>query len=246
MKLLCPLILAAGLVLSLATGAQAQNFVETESWSLKFEAKKFNKVQPAGRGTTIYHWFLYKVSNEGKKPRKVKLNIYAMINRVRAGESRANVRHFNSFINFKLPAVPPGLKTEFDNMPKFNLLKRYYDDKFVGAMGAVQKSIRSFGHMKGPYRHTSDLGILGPGKSVFGVAVFKAIDKQMDFTGIMIKGLKNRIQIIADKPYIVDSVLMIKYQSPGDATNAFQNPIVHIGRDWVIMGRKKIRFPNQP
>ena len=34
--------------------------------------------------------------------------------------------------------------------------------------------------------------------------------------------------------------------SPGDATNAFENPIQYMGRQWVVVMRKKVRFPNEP
>lgn len=235
------------LVVGLACGsAQAQTFVERDFWSLDLKPLKFDKVRPGGPSSPIYYWFLYQVTNTGKTPRKVKLNIFAIINLVRAGKSKDDVMAFDSFIKFKLPETPDDGEKEFDNMPKLALLKRYYDGKNSSVMDVVQRKITSFGYKGGPFKHTSEIGTLAPGASVKAVAIFKGIDRDMDYTGIIIKGLKNRIQVKSDKPFIEDEVMIVKYHSPGDATNAYENPIWYRGKAWIVTRRTRIRIPREP
>ncbi len=246
MKHLFAVILAVSVICGSSQTAQAQNFVETEFWNLNLKEIMFGKVQPQGSNTSIYYWFLYRLENPTDRPRKVNLRIFAMINLVRKGVSVADVPDFDGFKKFKLPATPDGIKKEFDNTPHFFKLKRYYDSNYTEARGAVQAQIKRRGFKDIQFKHTSEIGVLAPKAKVEAVAIFKDIDKQMDYTGIIIKGLRNRVVIKRDHPYVEDRVRMVKYHSPGDATNAYENPIWKRGVEWVVMKRTKVQFPSKP
>ncbi len=238
MKRTTSLCLALLLTHGLNVFGQDNPQARTESWRLSIKAESFDKLLVQGH---LYYFLVYTVTNASQHSRAAQLNIFAVIDRVRDGVNPQKTAGFNQFRKHQLPQWPREHDTrEFDNRKAVFRLKRYYDMPF---RDALQKILPKYPR---PLRPSAKIGTLAPGASVRAVAIFKDIDKQMDYLGIMVKGLSNRVVVRGDVHYIEDRVRMFKYYSPGDKANALENEIQFKGAEWVLLSRKKIRLPDKP
>lgn len=244
---LLPAFLVIAALGALATPAQAQKFDE-EEWQLTIDQIKIGTTRTTQLdkirvGGVIYHYWPFKLTNPGKSTRPTQLQIYLISDKLRKGVNPADARPWNAFKNFQLPVSRSQAEptAEFDNTDNLHKQKRFYDKKYAEALSAIQAELQKRHGIS--VKHTSDLGRLPAGASANGVAIFKNVDAETQYAGVVVKGLFNRVRDIKKTMFLEDEVKIYNFWTPGSPSTLLQNQVHFRLFKRYVVKREKIQYP---
>jgi len=112
---------------------------------------------------------------------------------------------------------------------KKTYLSGYYPDAFKKVQRILGRKIRGMREMR---------GVIKPGESWTGVALFKSVDPNMDRITFQIRGVEDVIIRIKGVSFVEERALEFNYRQLGDEYFPWEEPIEFIGKRWKILKQR--------